>query len=49
LHALFISYETKVDLVGIVAKDADYLELAFQAKIYLEQGYASTQVRLDNI
>jgi hypothetical protein len=32
-----MAYETRADQVGIIAKDADYLEQAFQAKIYLEQ------------
>lgn len=32
----------------IVAKDADYLECAIQAKEYLEQGYTHAQDWIDN-
>jgi len=49
LRALFMAYETRSDQVGIIAKDADYLEQAFQAKIYLEQGYLVTQDWIVNI
>lgn len=49
LYALFMAYETRADLVGTIAKDADYLEQAFQAKIYLEQGYTAAQDRITNI
>jgi putative hydrolases of HD superfamily len=34
---------------GIVAKDADWLEQAFQAKEYFDQGYKSTINWIDNI
>lgn len=34
---------------GIIAKDADLLEMAATAKEYLERGYASVQDWLDNI
>ncbi len=34
---------------GIVARDADWLEMAFQAKEYKEQGYSSTQNWIDNV
>ncbi len=49
LYELFMAYETRADDVGMIAKDADYLEQAFQAKIYLEQGYVATQDWLTNI
>jgi len=34
---------------GIIAKDADWLEVAFQAKEYLDLGYESTIDFLDNV
>jgi putative hydrolase of HD superfamily len=34
---------------GIVSKDADWLEAAIQAKIYLEQGYSGCQDWIDNV
>jgi len=46
---LFFAFETRADEVGIIAKDADYLEQAFQAKIYLEQGYAAAQTWITNV
>jgi hypothetical protein len=46
---LFLSFETRADEVGIIAKDADYLEQAFQAKIYLEQGYVAAQTWITNV
>lgn len=49
LHELLEHFEAKTDLIGIVAKDADYLEAAFQAKIYVEQGYSAAQDRIVNI
>jgi putative hydrolase of HD superfamily len=49
LRALFMAYETRADLVGNVAKDADYLEQAFQAKIYIEQGYQVAEQRITNV
>lgn len=32
-----------------IAKDADYLEMAFQAKKYLEAGHASAQNHMTNV
>ncbi len=49
LHGLFREYEEKTTLEGQLAKDADYLEQAFQAKVYLEQGHAAAQDRIDNV
>ena len=49
LRALFLAFEKRADEVGIIAKDADYLEQAFQAKIYLEQGYATAQTWITNV
>ncbi len=34
---------------GIVAQDADWLEAAIQAKIYLEQGFSGCQNWIDNV
>lgn len=42
-------YEKRSTPEGIVAKDADWLETAFQAKEYLDLGYASAQDFIDNI
>jgi 5'-deoxynucleotidase YfbR-like HD superfamily hydrolase len=46
---LFDEYEERETLEGKVAKDADYLEMAFQAKIYVEQGHVVAQDRIDNV
>jgi putative hydrolase of HD superfamily len=34
---------------GIIVKDADWLEVAIQAKIYLEKGYQGCQIWIDNV
>lgn len=39
VFALWDQFETKSTVAGKIAKDADYLELAFTAKAYKEQGY----------
>lgn len=39
---LFHEYEHRTTLEGSIAKDADYLEQAFQAKKYMELGYKET-------
>ena len=44
----FNEFEERTTPEGIVAKDADWLEMAFQAKEYLEQGYP-TQNWIDNV
>lgn len=46
---LLHEYEERNTLEGIIAKDADYLEQAFQAKMYLEIWYKETQEWLDNV
>lgn len=46
---MFCAFETRADQIGSIAKDADYLEQAFQAKIYLEQGYETAQSWIVNI
>lgn len=46
---LFKNFEKKATTVAQVAKDADYLEMAFQAKIYVEQGYSAAQDWIINV
>lgn len=45
----FEEYDNQSTLEGKCARDADLLELAFQSKEYLEQGYSGKQNWLDNI
>ncbi len=45
----FDEFRTKKTAEAIIAKDADLLELAMQAKEYLELGYKGKQNWLDNI
>lgn len=45
----FNEYENRNTKEGIIAKDADWLEIAFQAKEYVDIGYASAQNWIDNI
>ncbi|MFW5888502.1 MAG: HD domain-containing protein [Patescibacteria group bacterium] len=47
--AYWKEYEERDTLEGVVAKDADWLEMAFQAKEYLDIGYAGAQEWIDNI
>jgi len=49
IQNLFDEYEERTTIEGKVAKDADYLEMAFQAKIYVEQGHVVAQDRIDNV
>lgn len=42
-------YNTRSTLEWNIAKDADYLEMAFQAKIYVEQWYSAAQDWIDNV
>jgi putative hydrolases of HD superfamily len=49
IFAIWDQVETKSTVAGIIAKDADYLELAFTAKAYKELGYQSVQNWIDNI
>ncbi len=46
---LFLEYEEKSTLEWKIAKDADYLEQAFQAKEYVELGHQGMQNRIDNV
>lgn len=42
-------FEVRDTKEGIVAKDADWLEVAFQGKEYLDRGYKSAQNWIDNV
>lgn len=46
---LFLEYEDRTSPEGIIAKDADWLEQAFQAKEYVELGYKAMQNWIDNV
>ncbi|MCK5081096.1 MAG: HD domain-containing protein [Candidatus Moranbacteria bacterium] len=46
---LFLEYEDRTSMEGIIAKDADWLEQAFQAKEYVELGYQGMQNWIDNV
>lgn len=46
---LFHQYEERSTLEGTIAKDADYLEQAFQGKIFVETGYPVAQNWIDNV
>lgn len=45
----FMEFKTRNTKEGIVAKDADWLETAFQAKEYLDLGYESTSDWINNV
>jgi len=45
----FEEFENRKTKEGIIAKDADWLETAFQAKEYLDLGYASTIDFIKNV
>ena len=47
--SLYEQYETRSTPEGVVAKDADWLEAALQAKIYSEQGYQNLENWIDNV
>ncbi len=47
--AYFKEYESRNTREGVVAKDADWLETAFQAKEYLDLGYLGSQEWIDNV
>jgi putative hydrolase of HD superfamily len=49
LADLYDEYESKSSLEWKIAKDADYLEQAFQAKIYVDSGYVAAQNWIDNV
>ncbi|HAM88574.1 MAG: Metal dependent phosphohydrolase [Candidatus Falkowbacteria bacterium GW2011_GWC2_38_22] len=47
--AYFNEYENRTTKEGIIAKDADWLEQAFQAKEYVDCGYKAAQNWIDNV
>lgn len=49
IFALWKEVEERSTPGGIIAKDADYLEMAFQAKEYLEQGYTHASDWISNV
>lgn len=46
---IFHEYEEKSTLEGKIAKDADYLEQAFQAKMYVETGHVEAADWIRNV
>lgn len=48
-QAYFDEYENRTTKEGIIAKDADWLEQAFQAKEYVDSGYKAAQNWIDNV
>ncbi len=49
LSDYFNEYEERTTREGVIAKDADWLEQAFQAKEYVDLGYESAKVWIDNV
>ena len=49
IFELFDEYEERKTLEWIIAKDADYLEQAFQAKVYQEQGHEACENWIENV
>jgi len=49
LNKFFKECEERKTLEGVVAKDADWLEQAFQAKEYFDLGYKSTWNWIENV
>ena len=49
IEMLFHEYEYGTTKEGIIAKDADYLEQAFQARKYEQSGYSGTDRWIQNI
>lgn len=47
--SLFDEYEHRTSLEWMIAKDADYLEQAFQMKVYLDQWYPAAQDWIENV
>lgn len=45
----FDEFEERNTKEGVIAKDADWLEVAFQAKEYVDLGYVSAQDWVDNV
>jgi putative hydrolases of HD superfamily len=49
LKQYFNEFEKRNTKEGIIARDADWLEAAFQAKEYVDFGYSSAQNWIDNV
>jgi putative hydrolases of HD superfamily len=49
LKQYFNEFEKRNTREGIIARDADWLEAAFQAKEYVDLGYSSAQDWIDNM
>jgi len=49
IESLFHEYEYGTSREGIIAKDADYLEQAFQARKYAQSGYSGTERWINNV
>ncbi len=49
IQSLFDEYELRESREWKIAKDADYLEQAFQSKVYVEQWYEDCQNWIDNV
>lgn len=49
LFSLWKQTEERSSIPGVIAKDADYLEKAFTAKEYTEQGYNSAKDWMKNV
>lgn len=49
MQELFSELEERKTKESIIAKESDYLETAFQAKEYLEQGYKDAQNWINNV
>lgn len=48
-QAYFNEFEERTTKEGIIAKDADWLEQAFQAKEYVDTGFKAAQNWIDNV
>lgn len=48
-HHYFNEFERRATKEGVIAKDADWLETAFQAKEYLDLGYESSIDWINNV
>lgn len=49
LQKYYLEYKNRNTKEGIIAKDADWLETAFQAKEYLDLGHKAAQNWIDNV
>jgi putative hydrolases of HD superfamily len=49
LESYFMEFERRNSKEGVIAKDADWLEMAFQAKEYADLGYSSAIDWINNV